>query len=119
MYYWNEDKIDDQGSDLEHVLLTLWKNATFCLANALEVNFPAEHGIPPSDLQIIMSEVWASIILYLFFFSVPDAFVYSFFLFRFVSVFLLSRDSFGLSSSLNITLYHVTKIFFFYDGDLL
>ena len=32
-------------------------------ASAAAINDQAPHGIPPSDQQIVMSEVWASIIL--------------------------------------------------------
>ena len=64
--YWNEDKIDDQGSYLRHDdLLILGRNAAFCLAidRLGLVSYQAEHSIPPSDRQIIMSKVWAMIIL--------------------------------------------------------
>ena len=37
---------------------------TTSLCRHRSVSYQAEHSIPPSDRQIIMSEVWASIILY-------------------------------------------------------
>ena len=53
LYCGNEDKLDDQGSDLGHDnLLIRGRNAAF----ASVVNYEAEHGIRLSDRQIKMSE---------------------------------------------------------------
>ena len=64
LFYRNEDKINDPGSDLGHNdLLILGRSVAFCLAvktplaYASAVTYEAEQGVPPSDLQITMSEM--------------------------------------------------------------
>ena len=70
--YWNEDKIDDQGSDLGHGDLSIlgW-NTAFCLTvDRLDLRLGGQlpsrtrHSCFGSTIQSIMSEDWASIVVY-------------------------------------------------------
>ena len=65
-YYWNEDK-SMIGAQTLDMMIFRSSGETPCSAwrlTASAANYQAEHGIPTLEQQIIMSEVWASIILH-------------------------------------------------------
>ena len=68
LYYWNEDQIDEWGSDIigHDNLSILRRNAIFCLAiNHLGLHLSSQlpSGTPPSSLKSTNHHIWVSIIL--------------------------------------------------------
>ena len=62
-HHWNEDKINDQGSDLGHDDLSiLARNATFCSAWSIPIYFPCFRHLNSLWLTCVSDELWLLVV---------------------------------------------------------